>query len=230
VRPFSGADLVQANTGTAALASSVSVTVPAGTAEGSAGIIAMFAQTPIAHPSQWDTVASAQAGILTIMCRGDVPAGESSWPFTPVGGSPNWAWTVGEWANTAAAPAESSAAANGVPGDTSVSTGSSGTFSAQFVMGVAAFGIVNAGVNAVWPAVSYGSSFIETDSVQVGTGTASGDIHLSVARRYGTDSETGPWSCTATFTGDMTGKTPYAALVIFRAQETAPTPPGVITG
>src|SRR5690242_12814799 len=111
MRAYSDADLVQGTTGSAALASSVSVTVPAGTAEGDAGIIAMFAQTPIAHPSQWDTVASAQAGILTIMCRGDIPGGESSWPFTPAGGSPNWTWTVGEWANTAAAPAESSAAA-----------------------------------------------------------------------------------------------------------------------
>jgi hypothetical protein len=228
MRAYSDADLVQGANGSAALASSVSVTVPGGTVEGDAGIIAMFAQTPITSPDQWDIAASAQAGILTVMCRGDLPGGESSWPFSPVGGAPNWAWTVGEWANTAPAPIESAAAANGLPGDASLSTGSTGTFSTQFVMGIAAFGIINASGSATWPSVSYSAGFTETDSVQVGTGTAAGDLLLKVARLYGADSDTGPWSCTATFTGTMTGKTPYAALVAFRAQETA-LPPLVLT-
>ena len=82
---------------------------------------------------------------------------------------------------------------------------------------------------AAWPSVSYDNSFTETDSQQSGTGTSSGDILLKVARRYGADSDAGPWSCTATFTGSMASKTPMAALVVFRAEDTADPPAPVMT-
>jgi hypothetical protein len=225
MRAFFDADLIQAGSGTAALASSASVTVPAGTAEGNTGIICLLAGTVIAAPAQWDLAARDSTGVLAVMCRGDLPGtGESSWPFTLLGGaSGNWAWTCGEWANTAPAPVESSSSATGAGADPSLSTGSTGTFGAQYVMGIAAFGIQSSGGSA-WPSVSYDSGFTETDSQQVGDGTASGDILLKVARRYGTDSDAGPWSCTATFTGSMTSKTPRAALVVFRAAETADAP------
>jgi hypothetical protein len=225
MRGFSDADLAQANTGTASSASSVNATVPAGTTEGNVGIIAMMAATVVAAPDQWDIIAAAGGGELVIMCRSDLPAGESSWPFTALV-STNWTWAAGEWVNVASAPTETSVSADGLAGASSVSTGSTGTFSTQFVMGVAAFGIWSQGGSA-WPSVSYDNGFTETDSVQVGTGTGVLDILLKVCRRYGTDSETGPWSCTATFTGDMTSKTPYAALAVFRTQETA-LPPLVV--
>jgi hypothetical protein len=228
MRPFSGDDLIQGNTGTASLVSSATATLPGGTAEGNAGIIAMFAQTIIDSPEQWDIVASSSPGLLAVMCRADLPAGESSWPFSSAG-NPNWAWTTAEWANVASAPLESSASNAGASGATSISTGTTGTFSTQYVMGIAVFGLV-ATAGSAWPSVSYDNSFTETDSLTVGTGTASLDIMFKVARRYGTDSETGPWSCTATFTGDMTSKTPYAALAVFRAEETADPPLPVLAG
>jgi hypothetical protein len=156
------------------------------------------------------------------MCRGDLLAGESSWPFSAAAGSPNWAWTVGEWGNAASAPVESSSSATAAA-PASLSTGSTGTFDTQFVMGIAVFG-VSGGGGAGWPSVSYDSGFTETDSVQVGTGGTAGDVLLKVARLYGADSDPGPWSCTATFTGSMTSKTVYAALVVFRGEETADAP------
>jgi hypothetical protein len=209
---------------------STSVTVPDGTAEGNAGIICLLAQAIIAAPSQWDLVANPSPGFgIAIMCRSDLPAGETSWPFSTAAGACNWAWTAGEWSNTAPAPLESSAPGGFSSAPASQSTGSTGTFSAQYVMGVAAFGLSNAGTGAVWPSFSYDNSFTETDSVQIGTGTAAGDLLLKVARRYGTDSDAGPWSCTATFTGSMTGKTAYATLAVFRAEETASPPLPVMT-
>jgi hypothetical protein len=223
MRAFSDADLIQAGTGTATLTHPISATVPAGTTEGNAGIIVMAAQTPLAPPAQWDLVANTAAGLLAIMCRSDLPAGESSWPFdTSSGTVANWAWTTGEWGNVAPAPLETSSVANG-SGVSSLSTGNTSAFSTQFVMGIAVFGIFSPG-GAAWPSVSYDNGFTETDSLQVGTGTASGDVFLRVARRYGADSDAGPWSCTATFTGSMTGKTVYAALAVFRAEETADPP------
>jgi hypothetical protein len=228
MRAFSGDDLVQANTGTASLVSSTNATVGAGTAEGNTGIICMLAQTVIASPAQWDIVSSVSFGILAIMCRGDLPDGESSWPFSAAAGSPNWTWTAGEWANAAPAPLESSAPGAFGAAPASLSAGSTGTFDAQYVMGIAAFGIASSGGSA-WPSVAYSGGFTETDSVQVGTGTAAGNLLLKVARLYGTDSDTGPWSCTATFTGSMTSKTAYAALAVFRAQETADPPMPVMT-
>jgi hypothetical protein len=229
MRPFSDADLVQSATGNPSLVASANVTVPAGVADSDAGIIAMFAQTPVASPPQWDIVASTGLGQLAIMCRADLSAGESSWPFSTAAGTPaNWTWTSGEWANVAPAPLETSAAATGTGGASSVATGSTGSFATEFVMGVAAFGVFSAGGSA-WPSVAYSGGFTETDSVQVGDGTSNGDILLKVARLYGADSDPGPWSCTATFTGSMASKTPYAALAVFRAEDTAPVPGAVMT-
>jgi hypothetical protein len=230
VRAFSDADLVQANTGNAALANPISVILGTGTAEGNAGVTCMFAQTPVAAPEQWNIVTSTGLGQLAVVCRADVLAGETSWPYSTAAGTPaNWTWTAGEWSNVALAPVESSSSATGAGGAGSLSTGSTGTFSAQFVMGIAAFGIFSAGGSA-WPSVAYSGGFTETDAVQVGDGTANGDILLKVARLYGADSDPGPWSCTATFTGSMASKTPYAALAVFRAEDTAPVPGTVMTG
>jgi hypothetical protein len=226
MRPFSDDDLIQSNTGTATLVSSASVTIPSGTTEGNTGITCMFAGTAVNPPAQWDIVASASI-FLAIMCRGGLPAGESSWPFSTPGNT-NWTWTAGEWANAAPAPLQSPAPGNFANAPASISAGSTGTFDAQYVMGIAVFGIIGAGGSA-WPSISYSGGFTQTDTAQVGTGTASGDLYLAVARQYGTDGDTGPWSCTATFTGSMTSKTAYAALAVFRAEETADPPMPVMT-
>jgi hypothetical protein len=231
MRGFSGDDLAQANTGTAAVVTSTSVTVPNGTAEGNAGIICLLAQAIIAAPSQWDLVANPSPGFgIAIMCRSDLPAGETSWPFSTAAGACNWAWTAGEWSNTAPAPLESLAPGGFSSAPASQSTGSTGTFSAQYVMGVAAFGIIAGSAGGpAWPSVAFSGGFTLTDTVQVGDGTGAADLYLAVARQYGADSDTGPWSCTATFTGSMTGKTAYAELAVFRAEETADPPMPVMT-
>jgi hypothetical protein len=227
VRAFSDDDLIQSNAGSAVLVSSQDLTVPAGTSEGTSGIIVAGVQLPIVTPDQWHVAASTSGGLLQMLCRADLPAGESSWTLTAVT-TCNWAWTVAEWGNIAFAPIESTTANLGTGGASSVSTGSTGAFTTQFVMGIAGFVITSAG-GAAWPSVSYDNSFTETDSQQSGTGTANGDILLKVARRYGTDSDAGPWSCTATFTGSMASKTPMGAMVVFRAEDTADPPLPVMT-
>lgn len=219
MRAFTAADPVQADSGTSVFTTTATVTVPAGTTEGHGGLIVLGVQNPIIPPAQWDTLAVAGvAQTLAIMCRADLPAGESSWGFQTLTGSANWTWTVGEWANLAWVPEETSASANGTTGDTSIASGSTGVFAAQFVVGIVAVQIMSTGGSA-WPTISYSGGFVETDALSVGTGTANGDIYLSVARRYGTDSEAGPWSCTATFTGSMTSKTPNIALAVLRAED-----------
>jgi hypothetical protein len=225
VRGFSDADLIQSNGGAAALVSSQTLTVPSGSAEGNSGIIVVGVQVPVTTPDQWHIAASPSGGLLQVLCRADLPAGESSWTLDGLTAG-GWAWTVAEWANIAFAPIESAVAAAGAGGVSSLSTGSTGTFATEWVMGIAAFCLQTSG-GAVWPSVSYDNGFTETDSQQSGDGTNAGDVLLKVARRYGTDSETGPWSCTATFTGSMASKTPHAALVVFRAEDTAdpPLPP-----
>ena len=224
MRAFNDSDLIQSNSGTATLVSSTNATVPASTVEGNAGIICMFAQTPIAPPNQWDTVAFTSFTQIAIMCRADLPSGETSWPFSTASGGPaNWGWTSGEWSNVASAPLETSVGTTGTGGASSISTGTTAAFNTRYVMGIAAFGISGTGGSA-WPSVSYSNGFTETDSVQVGTGTANGDMLLKVARLYGSDSDPGPWSCTATFTGSMTSKTPFAVLAVFRAVDSIDAP------
>jgi hypothetical protein len=232
MRAFTTDDVAQSNPGSNTAAPSISVTVPNGVVEGRAGIIMLAATVPLAPPAQWDMSAQIGAGgglpTLAIMCRAGLPGGESSWPFTSSAGSPNWCWLAEEWTNISSVPLQSTAPGSfGTTGDTSIATGSTGTFDAQFVVGLAVVQIQSAGGSA-WPTVAWSNSFVETDVVSVGTGTAAGDLQLRVARRYGTDSEAGPWETTATFTGSMTFKTPNAVLAVFRAEDTMDAPASTI--
>lgn len=219
MQEFTDSHVVQSNTGSPGASSSINVTLPAGTTEGNTAIIVMGAQTLINSPTQWDLVITAGTGgpTLAIMCRADIPAGESSWPFTPISGGPNWTWTSAEWMNISNAPIETTATSgSGVSAPSSISTGTTGSFTSQYVMGIAAVQLLSTGGSA-WPTVSWSSGFTETDVVEVGDGTINGHIQLRVARLYGTDSEVGPWSTTATFTGSMTSKTVCACLAVFSA-------------
>lgn len=223
MRAFDAADVVQENTGTATLSTPFTATVPSGVTEGNTGVVIMASQLPLAIPADWHPVAVANT-LLWIFARIDLPAGESSWTFTP-STTANAAWTVREWGNVGGL--ETFVSATGSGGASSVSTGNTGSFTSQFVVGMLGVMLTSAGGSA-WPTISYSDSFEETDSLQVGSGTASGDVKLWVARRYGTDSDAGPWSCTATFTGSMSSKTPFAALAVFRAQETEQATTGVV--
>ena len=227
MRPFSDDDQVQANAGSATFVTSQALTVPAGTSEGNNGIIVAGVQLPIISPAQWHPTVALPSGLLQVLCRADLPAGESSWTLAAVTNC-NWAWTAAEWANGSSAPVEATTTATGTTGLSSLSTGTTATFTTQYVMGIAAFLMTSSG-GAAWPSFSYDNSFTETDSQQSGDGTANGDLLLKVTRRYGTDSEAGPWSCTATFTGSTATKIPFAALVVFRAGDTADPPLPVTT-
>jgi hypothetical protein len=70
----------------------------------------------------------------------------------------------------------------------------------------------------VWPTTSWSDSFTETEVLTRGDGSATNDLQLHIARRYGTEGETGPWTTTATFTGTMTNKSVFACLAVFRAE------------
>jgi hypothetical protein len=219
MRAFTDADEVQSNSGTTLSASTQDMTLPAAVAEGDTGLVVVYTAGVMTSPEDWDPIITDPLHLFSMFLRAGCTGGETSWTFGSSGGA--WAWLIGEWSNMSSVPVLSVGAASGSTGDTSLSTGSSGTSDTQFVMAVAAFALTQGGAGgSVWPSVSYGSGFTETDSVQVGDGTTSGDALVKVARLYGADSDTGPWSCTATFTGTLTGKTPSALLGVFRAEET----------
>jgi hypothetical protein len=226
MRAFTAADVIQSNPGTVTLTSPISVTVPNPTVEGNAGLVVMTAQTLISPPDQWSVAADAGTGgvSVAVMLRPDLPDGESSWPFAALAGSPNWCWLAEEWTNIASAPIQSSAGADGAGADASLGTGNtSSPFDTQFLMGLAALQISSSGGSA-WPTVAWSNGFVETDMVSIGAGSANGDLQLRVARYYGTDSEAGPWSTTATFTGSMTSKTPHICLAVLRAEDSIDMP------
>jgi hypothetical protein len=231
MRAFTTADVVQSNPGTVTLTSPISVTVPNPTVEGNAGLVVMAAQTLISPPDEWHPAATAGVGgvSVAVMLRADLPsAGESSWSFAASAGSPSWCWLAEEWTNISSVPVQSSAGADGVGADTSLGTGNtSSPFDTQFLMGLAALQISSSGGSA-WPTVAWSNGFVETDVVSIGVGSANGDLQLRVARYYGTDSEAGPWSTTATFTGSMTSKTPHICLAVLRAEDTMDAPASTI--
>lgn len=226
-RSFADSDIVagSANSGTVVLsASPITVSLGGPTTEHNAGIIVMACQTVIAPPEQWDNIApggfsapaSPQAGVLI---RSDIPAGESSWTFSPVSGGPSWVWLAQEWTNVSFTPIAASPASNtGALAATAVSTGSTGAFDSLYVLGIAYEQISSTG-GSTWPTAAWSNGFVETDVVSVGTGSGTSDLQLRVARRYGTPADSGPWETTATFTGSMASKTVSAAgMAIIRAE------------
>lgn len=221
-RAFTDADLVQPTvSGTSGFTSTATVTLPTGTTEGSCGICVVKASTTMSSPEIWDKSADVGlAGGMVIFTRADIPAGETSWTFLPLAGSPNWVWQVEEWANVSYAAIVTSAATSGVLAPTTILTGTTGTSDWPYVMCVAAFGLQRGtgGAN-VFPTISaYSNSFTEVGVYDIGDGTVSGDLRLVVARYYGTLNEAGPFSCTATLTGSSTGFTVYGALAVYRAE------------
>lgn len=203
--------------------------MPSATTEGRGGIVVLGAQTVITPPEQWDIVAwsgtsTSYAQLVSIMCRADLPAGETTWSFSTIDGSNgSWAWVVEEWTNLSFAPiAADSGQTTLVVDPTSISSGSTGTTEAPYVMLVAAALLQGGSTAAVWPAsASWSNGFTETDVVTLGTGQAAGDLQLRVARYYGTLGEVGPWSTTCTYPAAQTNKTAYACIAAFRAENWA---------
>src|ERR1043165_956166 len=139
MRAYSDADLIQSNTGTLNGATTIDVTVPAGTTEGNAGLIVMYAAAVTVIPANWDPVIAAPSGgLLKIYLRADLPAGETTWTFTAGGGAT--LWTSGEWGNSSSVPVQGTSSA--ALGSGPLSTGSTGSFTAEYVMGGPPFALV----------------------------------------------------------------------------------------
>jgi hypothetical protein len=231
-RTFTAADIIQGADGQPGALDVVTVSLPAPAIEGNGGIIVMGAQTDISPPRQWHPASRAgfTAGShqVAIMCRPYLQAGEQSWDFQtnssdPVnpGGVAFWLWRVEEWsANLSPAAVLGDAATfNATPSLASISTGTTEAWDpAECAVGIAAVLMLGNAGGAVFPTVgSWSNGFTETDMLTEGTGSQGDDLRLWVARKYGDPGDTGAWETTATFSGTVTGKTPMAALAVFRA-------------
>jgi hypothetical protein len=234
-RAFIPSDVLQSTTGfSPATTATPGVSLPNPATEGSAGFVVIGSQGQVTPPWEWHEAAlsgiSAGVNELAILIRPDLEDQEQSWVFNagaaPVptgvsGSSAFWAWLVEEWANVSYAPMQGSASAvNSTGGVSSLSIGPTGSFTAQYVIGVAAVMILGSASSTAWPTgASWSGGFTETDVVSEGTGTTANDIQLRIARQYGTLNDAGPWSTTCTFTGSMTGLTPWGAMAVFQAED-----------
>lgn len=225
-RAFTSADVVQSNSGQVfQIDPGVALSNPAG--EGNCGLVVVAAGTEIISPEQWHVAASSGAASNSIqvgvMCRPDLPPADQTWAFANIGAqNTNWVWLAEEWTNVSFAPMQGSAQTTTVTAPASISSGTTASFDAPYVVGIAAtFVQSNAATAFGWPTVAFSNGFTETNSLQMGDGTGGFDLRLWVARRYGTLNDTGPWSTTTTFTGDMTSKVAGACLAVFRAENYA---------
>lgn len=229
-RAFTPDDVVQSVPDTGTNVPSVDPTLAA-TTEGHGGVLILAALSPLTAPENWHF--AAQAGTATygdslvaVMVRPDLPAGETTWPFTSKAGTNiAWAWIIEEWTNLSFAPVLGESDSGMLVSPSTAATGATGGWdAAEYVVGIAALAVVgSAGATSGWSAVTWSDGFVEDAasplSVGNGQGSVGGDIRLHVARRYGTAGETGGWSTTATFTnGAQTNKTAYACLAVFRAE------------
>jgi hypothetical protein len=228
-RAFSDDDIVQSTPGSVFQSGApISVTLGSATTAGHAGIIVLTCQNIMNPPEQWHLMAQSGAGGQAspqggIACRVDLPAGETSWSFSPMSGSPGWAWVVQEWTNVSFAPIAATPAGNwAAGGSASYSTGSTGEFSGLYVMAIAYLGINSTGTTP-FSAGSWSNGFVEQHVVETGDGTTAADLQLRVARRYGTPSDSGPWESTFTFTNgaDATKSALSVGMAVFRAENHA---------
>jgi len=228
-RAFTSDDTVQSVPGSDTATTTVSPTLSA-TRDGSGGIIIMGALATIGSPPNWHFAGwgasvAYSSRLVAVMCRADLPAGETTWPFVVSDGSTlaSWVWVAEEWTNLSYAPLASQSTGTGLTGSpTALTAGPSDTFTAEYVVGIAALMVGgSAGATSPFSTVTWSSGWTETDVVTVGTGQnpVTADIQLRVARRYGTQDETGPWSVTATFDGGtQTGKTSGLCMAVLRAE------------
>jgi hypothetical protein len=221
-RAFTPADVVQHDSGTTPTSvPNVTASLPNPATEGNGGIMIVGFNAPATPPENWH-IAATPAGTQTcIMCRADLAAGDQSWVFDSSGADTTFMWIAEEWTNLSYCPlAASSGFTTTLSAPTSISAGTTGSFDAPYVQGLAFVFVTNVSGTAAWPTVAWDNSFAGTDEIAIGDGTGTLHIKLYVARRTGTLNETGPWSTTATFTGSMTGKTAQGAIAVFRAEET----------
>lgn len=234
-RAFTAGDVVQGGDGQPGALDVVTVSLPSPATELNAGVLVMGAQADISPPRQWHPVSRSGfiAGNyqLAIFCRPGLLAGEQDWSFQtnssdPVnpGGVAFWLWRVEEWLNVSAAVHLAAAQTfNATPSLASISTGTTDTWAgAEYAVGIAAVLMLGNAGGAAFPTVgSWSNGFVETEMFSDGTGAVGDDLRLWIARKYGTAGDTGGWETTATFSGTVTGKTPMAAMAVFRAESLA---------
>lgn len=226
-RAFADADIVQDDSGSSSATQAITAQLGAGVQEGNAGIIVLGAANTLDPPEEWHALAAAGAADnapprVMVMCRADLPPGETTWAF-PIENdvSSLAAWTVAEWTNVSYAPLVASASQSILVSPSAVS------FSADqigldpsYTLAIAAVMVMGSiSATAPWSPASWSNGFLETGVISIGTGQEDASLRLYVARRYGAASETGPWTTTMTFTdGAQTGKTVYGALAVLRAE------------
>lgn len=228
-RAFTSADVVQSAPGSGTATTTVTPTLSA-TQDGNGGVIIMGALATIGSPENWHFAGwgasvAYNSRLVAVMSRADLPAGETAWPFVVSDGTTlaSWVWLAEEWTNLSYAPLASQSVGTGLTGSpSSLTAGPSDSFTADYVVGIAALMVGGSvGATSTFSTVTWSSGWTETDVVTVGTGQnpVTADIQLRVARRYGTLAETGPWSVTATFDGGtQTGKTSGLCMAVLRAE------------
>lgn len=227
VRAYTPADIIQSVPGSAAAQQTINpaLTNPAGS--GHCGVLLICATSVVNPPEQWHTAASVGAGGLVtqsgVLCRADLPENDQSWALS-FGGVGNWLWIVEEWDNVSFAPLVATTPWANVSGSVeSLDSGSTGTWDAPYVVGVAVCGVIGGpSATSGWSPITWSNGFVETNVETLGAGQDSGGLRLHVARRYGTLNETGPWSTTVTWTdGVQTAKTQMLSIAVFRAENYA---------
>jgi hypothetical protein len=245
-RGFTDADLIQFNTGSLpGTTVTATVALPAPTVEGSTVLIHLRNFTASPLQDLWSTaVAENSIPALSVLYRADVAAGEQSWdlilnPSSPPAsaGSSFWLFRVEEWANIASLPlVSSSAAADLSPAASTLSTGSTSSFTGEeYVIAFALFSFYKAVADSqVWPTITgLTNGFSVVDTIDFGNGTettGSGNLggRLIVTRAYGTQNQDGPVETTATFSGALTNINAQAALAVLRAADVTVMPAPVI--
>jgi len=237
--PLSADNFVQENWGAVSAASAdVSPSLPSGTTAGNTLLVIINTDelssgiTPPTTAWTKDTPPTFDHNSFTgfyFAHRSNVPAGETSWTFTPSSGTRQWAWYVAEISGLD--PAQPVDAAVGTDNTTSISSGSSPTRSTGntpanpglSTMAVAAFASTSAATGVApgtWDTyVSSTNVFVEAAETAT---TSTGSVvnrGLAVARAF-YDGVVGPFECTATYTaGPGAGQNAYAGMILLRAAD-----------
>lgn len=234
--PLSADNFVQENSGGVSVgASSVAVTLPAGTTAGNT-LIAVIntggVLGALTLPSGWvqDPPSfahnSTEGFLFARKPPSAVTAGETSWTFTG-SGTLAWAWYVAEVSNLdPAGPVDASASADSsasITASTTVtrSTGTTGSNPGLSTVAIAAHGCCSGGSGV--PVGTFAGHTNGFGEVAESGSTASASVvnkGLSVSHLFSA-STTGPFECTATYTADSGGVSQHAfgGMVVYRAAD-----------
>lgn len=216
--PLSATSRLQAASGTlGSIGSGVTpftVTLPNPTSEASVLVVWIATAAIVTAPAEDPPWGVAASGPATLYCfwRGPVPAGESSWDFTPNLAS-ICCWRVSEWATIdAATPVDAFSPGASTANVATVGSGTANPTSNDFVALAAYRCSRSSSTGVVFPAGrSYSAGFTEVDYQQNGTGGTNGHLFLAIAENY--PGAAGAYADTLTL--DTTGGGSFASLSEF---------------